>query len=151
MNAVATTTTTAALAAVSQDELAAYIRNCLAQSTGSEQYHRLTINRKILFTDGCKTVAKLCRAFWLMDVIASHLSHTHSLQSHDWLQWSLKPRPTPEEPNRWIVVASTTIDPGHVVCYQVIHFTDFPLPEGVTINAAKTDDNGWLCYLPSED
>jgi hypothetical protein len=43
----------------------------LAQFTGSEQWYRHGLVRKVLFTDGAKYVADTAGAYWLIDEIAS--------------------------------------------------------------------------------
>ena len=42
----------------------------LSQFTGTEQWYRHGINRKVLFTDGAKHVADAGGAYWLLDEIA---------------------------------------------------------------------------------
>jgi hypothetical protein len=42
----------------------------LAQFTGSEQWYRHGLVRKVLFTDGAKYVADTAGAYWLIDEIA---------------------------------------------------------------------------------
>jgi hypothetical protein len=42
----------------------------LNQFTGSENWYRHPINRKVLFTDGAKYLADRAGAYWLLDEIA---------------------------------------------------------------------------------
>ena len=42
----------------------------LAQFTGTEQWHRHSLIRTVLFTDGAKYVADTAGAYWLIDEIA---------------------------------------------------------------------------------
>ena len=46
----------------------------LDQFTGSENWYRHGINRKVLFTDGAKYVADQAGAYWLIDEIAFALA-----------------------------------------------------------------------------
>ncbi len=46
----------------------------LAQFTGTEQWHRNSINRTVLYTDGAQYVAQHGGAYWLLDEIALSFS-----------------------------------------------------------------------------
>jgi hypothetical protein len=52
------------------NEQAKLTREDLPQFTGSENWYRHPINRKVTFTDGAKYVADMAGAYWLLDEIA---------------------------------------------------------------------------------
>jgi hypothetical protein len=108
----------------------------LAQFTGTEQWYRHGLNRKVLYTDGAKHVAETGGAYWLLDEIA--LNQT-------------RPRVRREQFQVWKLVvkdntAKLTCDDGdgNIVFRKKIDFTDFPLAE-ITFYF----ENNVIC-LPSE-
>lgn len=118
------------------------IRTLLPQFFGTRSYHRWSpLFRNVLLTDGAKFLADTAGAFWLMDMTASHLPSV------------------PE--TEYFVVAKLTLDvtggadfrleDGNDKLYatQRIEYTDFPLPEGITLYA-QTDGKQWIIMLTSE-
>jgi hypothetical protein len=53
----------------------------LRQFTGSENWYRGCINRRILFTDGAKHVADCGGAYWLLDEIALAQLHVKAVKA----------------------------------------------------------------------
>jgi len=47
--------------------------------TGTEEYHRVTIIKKFLITDGALHMAEKLKCFWFMDMIASYLSELEKM------------------------------------------------------------------------
>lgn len=45
----------------------------LAHFTGTEQWHRHALNRKVTYTDGVKYFAEKAGAYWLLDIFATEL------------------------------------------------------------------------------
>ncbi|SAL84903.1 hypothetical protein AWB68_07487 [Caballeronia choica] len=94
----------------------------LAQFTGTEQWYRHPLMRKVLFTDGVKYVADTAGAYWLIDLIAFS---------------QVEPAVTAEEFQVWkLAVAAdcsavVTCEDGNSnqVMKQNLEFTDFPLDE----------------------
>jgi hypothetical protein len=102
------------------------------QFTGTDQWHRHALNRRVLFTDGAKYVADRAGAYWLLDEIAL-------IQPPEEFQaWKLVVRPDR--------TATLTCDDGNgqIVFTKEIQYTDFPLDE-ITLWYAKG-----VIYLPSE-
>jgi hypothetical protein len=110
----------------------------LNQFTGSENWYRHPINRKLLFTDGAKYLAERAGAYWLLDEIAL-------IQPFD-------KRVAAEPFQVWILTVTTdhtamlTCEDGNgnIVSTKEVLFTDFPLPE-VTLYFANN-----VIHLPSE-
>jgi hypothetical protein len=110
----------------------------LAQFTGSEQWYRHGMNRKVLFTDRAKFVADRAGAYWLLDEIAI-------IQPYD------KHGAAEEFQVRKLAVNADhsgilTCDDGndHVVYTKQIEYTDFP-PKGITFYFTNN-----TMLLPSE-
>ena len=95
----------------------------LMQFTGSEQWYRHGINRKVLFTDGAKYVADAAGAYWLLDEIAIIQPYDKRVAAEEFQLWKLVVRPDH--------TATLTCDDGNgnIVFTKEIAFTDFPLPE----------------------
>lgn len=95
----------------------------LRQFTGSENWYRHSLNRKVLYTDGAQYLAEQGGAYWLIDSIAIAQAHIEVVAAEEFQVWTLKVNPDSS--------ALLTCDDGngHVVYDQSIPFTDFPLPE----------------------
>jgi len=95
----------------------------LARFTGTEQYYRHGINRRVLFTDGAKYVADAAGAYWLLDEIALIQPHNKQVAAEEFQVWKLIVRPDR--------TATLTCDDGddRIVYTKEIKYTDFPLDE----------------------
>lgn len=95
----------------------------LLQFSGSENWYRHSLNRKVLYTDGAQYLAEHGGAYWLLDSIAIAQAHIQAVKAEEFQVWTLKVNPDSS--------ALLTCDDGngHVVYDQSIPFTDFPLPE----------------------
>jgi hypothetical protein len=110
----------------------------LRQFTGTEQWHRHSFVRTVLYTDGVKYVAEKGGAYWLLDDIA-FAQRTHKRVAAEAFQlWRLR-----VHPDR---TATLTCEDGngHAVFTKALTFTDFPLAE-ITLYCT----NG-VILLPSE-
>lgn len=116
---------------------AAVLAQTLPQFTGTERYYRLYPG--VLLTDGAKYLADEAEAYWLLDVIWSHLP---SVPEGEWFVCAGL--------ERHHEGASFTLGDGNggVYARQAIPYTDFPLEE-VTLYAAR-QDGMWVVLLPSE-
>ena len=110
----------------------------LMQFTGTEQWYRHGINRKVLFTDGAKYVADTAGAYWLLDEIALIQPYDKRVAAEEFQFWKLAVRPDH--------TATLTCDDGNgnIVYTKEIEYTDFPLDE---ITFYFTNN---VIYLPSE-
>lgn len=110
----------------------------LAQFTGTENWYRHGINRKVLFTDGAKYVADQAGAYWLLDEIVIIQPYNRRVAAEPFQVWKLKVNDD--------ATADLICEDGNnnVVYTKRIEFTDFP-PEGITL---WFTDNTIL--LPSE-
>lgn len=113
-----------------------YLPN-LSQFTGTEQYHRLTIARRVLFTDGMQYVATEGYSFWLMDLIASIL--VESKESFIAIKVKVKDR------SANVIFTDGNENPIHT---QEIYFTDLAVPEIKFF--AVNDTENWIVMLTSE-
>jgi len=114
------------------------IKADLSQFSGSENWYRHGINRKVLFTDGAKYVADEGGAYWLLDEIAIVQPHNKAVAAEEFQVWKLTVRPDR--------TATLTCDDGNgrVVFTKEIEFTDFQL-DTITLWFANN-----TIYLPSE-
>jgi hypothetical protein len=110
----------------------------LRQFTGTEQWYRHSLNRKVLFTDGIKFLADRAGAYWLIDEIALIQPYNKRVTAQPFQVWKLAVRPDH--------TAMLTCEDGNdnVVFTKEISFTDFPLDE---IMLYFTDN---VILLPSE-
>ena len=114
------------------------IINELAQFTGTENWYRHAINRKVLFTDGVKFLADRTGAYWLIDEIAIIQPYEARVSAQEFQVWKLKV----SEDHSAVLTCGDGND--HVVFAKRISFTDFPLEE---ITLWFTDNT---VLLPSE-
>ena len=109
----------------------------LRQFSGSEQWFRHGLIRRIVFTEGAKHVADAGGAYWLLDEIALAQQFIEAVSAEAFQVWKLE------------VTGSSgvlTCEDGNYtqVFRKDIPFTDFPLPE---ITLWFTDNT---ILLPSE-
>lgn len=95
----------------------------LLQFSGSENWYRHSLNRKVLYTDGAQYLAEQGGAYWLLDSIAIAQTHVKAVKAEEFQVWTLKVNPDS--------TAILTCGDGNnnIVYKQSIPFTDFPLPE----------------------
>lgn len=127
------------------------LKTNLNQFIGTEKYHKLGITRT-LFTDGMAFLANEAGAFWLCDMIASHL-YTND-------QTTPKKLPTGESwPTEPFTSFKVTIkgnkgvfkmEDGNkgVLARQDIPYTDFPLETFQAYGSWNGD--AWVVMLTSE-
>jgi hypothetical protein len=116
------------------------IRESLAHATGTEHYWRaFPGNDNFLFTDGVKVMAEMCEAFWL---IAAVFSWQGEVKGESFQVWKLRFQDKEKGDE-----AVLTCDDGNnrELARQKIEYTDFPLPEGITLYL-----DGGVLLLPSE-
>ena len=111
----------------------------LKQFTGSEQWHRGCINRRVLFTDGAKHVADCGGAYWLLDEIALAQLHVKAVKAERFQVWTLKANVL-----KHTGILTCEDGNGNKVFEKALEFTDFPIPE---ITLWFTDNT---ILLPSE-
>ena len=94
----------------------------LAQFTGTDQWYRHGLARKVLYTDGVRYVAEAGGAYWLIDEIAFGQA-IPTVAAEDFQAWRLKVNSDQ--------TATLTCGDGNenVVLTKRIEFTDFPLEE----------------------
>ena len=115
------------------------IRNALAYATGSEKVWRLFRNRDdFLITEGVKAMAEMCEAWWLLTAIASYCLTDPKVREESFTDWTLALDDTKAQ-----LVGGDGDD--RTLVKQDIPYTDFPLPEGITLFMV---DN--VLMLPSE-
>ena len=111
----------------------------LSQFTGTENWYRHPVVRKMLYTDGIRYMMNTADAYWLIDEVAFQQYH---------------PRVKTEEFQVWILAvdleASTAAlrcedGNGRVLCSKQIPYTDFPLVE-IKIYVSNN-----VILLPSEN
>lgn len=109
----------------SKTELAARIKQGMANYYGTEAYHR-TIIPTVVATDGMMYLAKEAKAYWLLDLVASWFLKART-KSFPFQVWRLKLN---EEGSGCQVSAwSDTPDKSEHILHQDIEYTDFPIPE----------------------
>ena len=119
------------------------LKNNLRQFTGTEHYWRYSpLFPNVVLTDGAKYLADQAGAYWLMDVISSHMPKVKDYFAIAWFykidsEWCfrlLSDLPIEDDTVEW--------------AHQKIEFSDFPLNE-IKLYVAKQDDL-WVILLPSE-
>ncbi len=113
--------------------------------TGTEQYHRFSpLFNAVVLTDGAKYLADEAGAYWLMDMIASHLG---AVPSQENFVIALLTKEGVNEPGA-LFTLQDDIPPNNIWAEQDIEYTDFPLDE---IKLYVVDSEvGWVVMLPSE-
>lgn len=118
------------------------LKDALAQFTGTEGYHRLTYASHVLFTDGVAYLAETAGAYWLMDMIASHLSSVPAEEAFVLARYAGTPGASG-------LFSLTDDEPANrTYGRQSVEYSDFPLDE-IKLYAVS-DGIQWVVLLPSE-
>lgn len=112
------------------------IKNALAQFTGTENWYRHNLMRRVLYTDGVAFLAESAGAYWLIDGVATH-QLVPEIAREEFQVWKLN-----VEGSKATLVCEDGND--GVVHTKKIEFTDFPL-DAITLFFANN-----VLYLPSE-
>jgi hypothetical protein len=118
------------------------IRSALAQCFCTSAYHSYDLvffEQKLLLTDGTLLMAKLCHAFWLVGVIYSY-QHLKKMQAEGFQVWKLTLN---QDGESGVIICTDGND--NILIEQKLDYTDFPLPEGITLWK-----EGDVLLLPSE-
>lgn len=110
----------------------------LRQFTGTEQWFRHPINRKVLYTEGVQFLAERAGAYWLLDEIAIIQPYNQRIAAEAFQLWKLTVNP---DHTALLVCEDGNLN---VIYRKELTFTDFPLPE---IKLYFTDN---VILLPSE-
>jgi hypothetical protein len=110
----------------------------LRQFTGTDNWYRHPINRKVMFTDGAKHIADAGGAYWLLDEIALIQPYDKAVAAEEFQVWKLQVRA-----DQTATLACEDGN-GNAVFKKEIEFTDFPLDE-ITLWFAND-----VIFLPSE-
>ncbi len=124
---------------------ASAILSAMAQCTGTSQYYRHGLMPTLLLTDGAKMVADDAGAWWLMDVIMSHLSTNATLRQEEFQHWRFVRNG--DGPH---LVSVTDGNEGEPIVTQEVEYSDFPLPEIGFFVCRDEGLGGWVLMLPSE-
>ncbi len=110
----------------------------LAGFTGSQEWFRHGINKRITFTEGAKFVADECGAYWLLDEIAINQVQP-MVKGEEFQVWVLKR-------NKTGGAAKLMCEDGNdnIVWWKRIPWTDFPMKE------IKLYCTGGVIMVPSE-
>ena len=118
------------------------IRSALACQIGTERYWKVfPDDNAFKITDGVKIMAEMCEAFWLVaDILACQL--TQKAKREAFQTWTLTLNTEGKSSNALLVGENGN---GKLIAKLEIPYTDFPLPEGITLFL----EDGVL-LLPSE-
>jgi hypothetical protein len=126
------------------DRYARFLRNGLAQFTGTETWYRHFLPG-ILFTEGVKFLADQANAYWLIDKIAC-AQIIKQVSAEEFQVWKLKVR---DDTSALLTATDGDRGDGPVELFaEGIPYTDFPLDE-ITLYAGF-DGRGAVIMLPGE-
>lgn len=116
----------------------------LSQFTGTEQWHRYSpaLFPNVLLTDGAKYVAEEAGAYWLMDMISSHLPAVRQSDAYFAIAMLGK------FGDKWEFKIINDIPATRIYASQKIEHSDFPLDKIKFY--VSYDGQSWTILLPSE-
>lgn len=116
------------------------IKQALRQFTGTEAGHRHLPG--VLLTDGAHYLAEECGAYWLMDVIASHIPSVPKDETFTVAQLTVN------HMNKAFFTLADDSPATKIYANQSISYTDFTLDE-VKLYVIR-EGKEWVILLPSE-
>ena len=116
----------------------------LRNFTGTEHYYRDPLTR-LIYTDGVKYVAEKAGAYWLITAIGSHQIDPKLRRGRlrDLQFWKLEVK---DDKSAVLTCRADSDVPPAIT--QEIPYSDFPL-KSIEIWVGR-DEQGMICYLPSE-
>lgn len=119
------------------------LRTQLALFDGSDTFYRwsLLFSRSVA-TKGVSYLAETAGCYWLLDYIAS-VQTEKRFASEPFQVWVLK-----KVNDHWSLACEDGND--HELHRHHIDYSDFPLPEGITLWACRNEFRGVTVMLPSE-
>jgi len=115
---------------------AAEINAALAQCYGTSQYFKHIFG--MLYTDGVQTMAEMCEAYWLIDIVASYQGEKKYARE-SFQAWTI------ETTDHNTATVTCTDGNDKFIGKQEIEYTDFPL-----IGKFTMWKEGNVLILPSE-
>lgn len=123
----------------SQDQ----IKFSLRQFTGSSTFTKFSpLFPNVVLTEGAEYLADECGAYWLMDMIASHIPSVPKDETFTIAQLTVNPM------NKAFFTLADDSPATKIYANQSISYTDFPLDE-VKLYVIREGDE-WVILLPSE-
>ena len=110
----------------------------LGQFTGTENWYRHALNRKVLYTDGVQYVAENAGAYWLVDEVALAQA-VRSVAAQPFQVWKLD-----VEQNSDAALLTCEDGNGNGLFKKQINYTNFP-KQGITFYVCDS-----TILLPSE-
>ncbi|MBX3045201.1 MAG: hypothetical protein KIT33_10305 [Candidatus Kapabacteria bacterium] len=113
------------------------IKSQLDQFNGSENYFKHPLIKGVVYTDGVREMAQICKSYWLIDACLSW-QLDKKVSNQEFQVFKLKVH---EDKS-----ATLNIEDGNynIIAKQEIEFTDFPLDE-IELYFSNS-----VLYLPSE-
>ncbi len=111
----------------------------LAGFTGTDNWYRHSVVKRILYTDGIRHMMLKAAAYWLIDEIAFQQYHPR-VKNEEFQVWTLK-----VDLNETTGILTCEDGNGRVLCSKQIPYTDFPLAE------VKIYFTNNVILLPSEN
>jgi len=115
---------------------------------GTQFYYDLKypFGKLLVYTDGIKYLADKAGAYWLIDIVASHLLTNSNLRKEEFQVWKLV---------RTGSQALVTCDDGNgnIIVEQKIQYTDFPLEKiklYLEFGSIDGKNRVWVLMLPGE-
>ncbi len=101
----------------------------LMQFTGSQQWYRHGLVRKVLYTEGVQYIAEHAHAYWLIDEIAFGQC-VPAIAAQEFQHWKLT-----VDLERKSAVLTCEDGDDNIVARKKIEYTDFPLDESGSISS----------------
>jgi hypothetical protein len=118
----------------------------LRHNMGTEHYHRATIVRNFIVTDGIMEACEKAQCYWVLDILATEGIQIMKREDQPLIFAELK------RPDLSLSKALLIVSDGNNNRYlsKVIEFTTFEYEE-LTMKMADQGDNTFVACLPSED
>lgn len=118
------------------------ILNAMNNHYGTERWYRYSpLFPNVLLTEGARFIAESCGAYWLMDVICSHLRSVKG-------RFAVATLTVKNSKAKFKLVPDIPCDAQEIYAKQNITYTDFPFDE-IKFYVVN-DGESWVVMLPSE-
>ena len=121
------------------------------ESIGTESYHRLTLVKRCLATDGVALMCEKLKCFWFMDIVGSYIPDIEKAMNKDGNTFFVGVFDLDDNDSK----GQFRIEDGDYNIYitQDVEYTDLKKSIKVFIAAQQEDEDSklnWVVMLPSE-
>lgn len=134
---------------MTKEEKAKLVEEYQANCNGFETTYKHLFRRNVVYSAGVKFVAETCGAYWLVDLMMSHVTPKLLAGAEGFAVMTLKLNKTGNGAKFEANDGGKGEGGAKRLAFQKIEYTDFPVKE-ITFYLEGTDEHGYTLMLKQE-